>query len=43
MYLGHCIMYGIGAEADEFKGYELLNNALEYNYPEDSSSQPLAD
>lgn len=43
MYVGHCVMYGIGVEKDEIKGYEMLNAALEYNYPEESSSQPLAD
>jgi len=43
MYVGHCKLYGIGTDREEEKGYGMLNQALEYNYPEDSSSQPLAD
>jgi len=43
MYVGHCKLYGIGTTKAEEAGYELLNNALNYNYPEESSSQPLAD
>lgn len=42
MYVGHCKLYGIGVQKNETEGYEMLNNALNYNYPEDSSSQPLA-
>lgn len=42
MYLGHCLLYGLGTEKDEAEGYRMLNAALDYNYPEDSSSQPLA-
>ncbi len=43
MYVGHCKLYGIGTEKEEEDGYTMLDNALNYNYPEDSSSQPLAD
>lgn len=43
MYVGHCLLYGIGAEKNEAEGYRMLNAALEYNYPEESSSQPLAE
>lgn len=43
MYVGHCKLYGIGTAKAEEAGYELLDNALNYNYPEESSSQPLAD
>lgn len=43
MYAGHCILYGIGVEKDEIKGYKILDAALNYNYPEESQSQPLAD
>ena len=42
MYLGHCFLYGIGVEADQNKGYKMLDEALVYNYPEESSSQPQA-
>lgn len=42
MYIGHCILYGIGVDRDEEKGYIMLDNALNYNYPEESESQPLA-
>ncbi len=42
MYIGHCKLYGIGTKKDENEGYVMLNNALNYNYPEESSSQPLA-
>lgn len=43
MYVGHCLLYGIGTDRDEAEGYRMLNAALEYNYPEDSSSQPQAE
>ena len=43
MYLGHCKLYGIGTNKDENEGYKMLDSALNYNYPEDSSSQPLAE
>ena len=43
MYAGHCALYGIGTKQKELKGYKMLNSALEYNYPEESESQPLAD
>lgn len=43
MYVGHCKLYGIGTKKDEEKGYAMLDDALNYNYPEDSSSQPLAE
>jgi len=43
MYAGHCVLYGIGTKKNELKGYKMLNAALEYNYPEESESQPLAD
>lgn len=43
MYQGHCILYGTGTEKNEEEGYKILNAALEYNYPEESESQPLAD
>ncbi len=43
MYIGHCKLYGIGTKKEETEGYAMLNNALNYNYPEESSSQPLAD
>lgn len=43
MYVGHCLFYGIGVEKNVEEGYRKLNDALEYNYPEDSSSQPLAE
>ena len=42
MYVGHCLLYGIGVERDETKGYTMLDDALNYNYPEESESQPLA-
>lgn len=43
MYVGHCKLYGIGVEKNEIEGYQILDQALNYNYPEESSSQPLAD
>ncbi len=43
MYVGHCKLYGLGTKKEEVEGYVMLDNALNYNYPEDSSSQPLAD
>lgn len=42
MYIGHCYLYGIGVEKNESKGYVMLNDALNYNYPDEGSSQPLA-
>lgn len=43
MYVGHCALYGIGTKQNDLKGYKMLNASLEYNYPEESESQPLAD
>ncbi len=43
MYVGHCVLYGIGVKKREVKGWQMLDAALNYNYPEESSSQPLAE
>lgn len=43
MYVGHCVLYGIGVKKREVKGWNMLDEALNYNYPEESSSQPLAE
>lgn len=39
MYMGHCLLYGLGVEAEERKGYQLLNAALDFNYPGAGQSQ----
>lgn len=42
MYVGHCLMYGIGEKADEGKAYRMLDDALNYNYPDEGESQSQA-
>lgn len=42
MYLGHCLMYGIGTEAKESKAWKMLDDALNYNYPDEGTSQSQA-
>lgn len=41
-YVGHCLLYGIGVEAQGKKAADMLTDALNYNYPDEGSSQPLA-
>lgn len=42
MYVGHCLLYGIGVEASEGKGWGMLDDALNYNYPGEGESQSQA-
>lgn len=43
MYKGHCMLYGIGTTKDEYNGYGMLNDALDWNYPDEGESQPQSD
>ncbi|MDD2971648.1 MAG: tetratricopeptide repeat protein [Lachnospiraceae bacterium] len=43
MWKGHCMTYGLGTPEDLKSGLTLLNAALDYNYPNEGTSQQMAE